>query len=131
MITLSTNYDVCFEQPFKQILKTSEQSSGFMNKLIRNYDYRVHKFWPWFRNYDYALVAEIVNLSTKLRPHLYQTPTKRRHPNVEVWFDQTSTTLRSNYDHNFINYDYVFRHYDYLVEGLFKTVLIISENKLS
>ena len=131
MIMLFTNSDFCFEQPFKQIVDTSEESLGFVNKLIRNSDYCVHRCWPWFRHYDYVLVAAIVNLSTKLRPHLYQTPTKRRHLNVEFWFDQTSTTLNSNYDYIFINYDYVFRNFDYLVEGLFKPIVIISEEKLS
>ena len=95
MSVLSTNSDYCFQQPFKQIIKTSETSSWFVNKLIRNSDYCIHKFWICFRNYDYVLVAAIVNLSTKLRPHLYQTPTKLRHLNVEIRFDQTSTTLRS------------------------------------
>ena len=120
-----------FWTTLKQIVNTFEKSSGFVNTIIRNSDYCVRKFWPWFRNYDYVLVAAVVNLSTNIRPHLYQTPIKRRHLNVEVWFDQTSTTLRSHSDYIFINYDYVLIIFNYLVEGLFKEIVIISENKLS
>ena len=131
MVTLSTNYDFCFEQPFKQIVNTSEQSPGLVNTIIRNSDYCVRKFWPWFRNYDYVLVAAaVVNLPIKLRPHLYQTQTKRRHLNVEVRFDWTSTTLRSNADYIFIKYDHVFKCFSYLVEGLFETIVITYETIL-
>ena len=129
MIMLSANYDYCFKQPVKQIVNTLKEYSGFVNNIVRNSDYCIYKFWLWFRKYDYVLVAAIVNLSTTLRPHVYQTPTKLRHLNVEVWFDQTSTTLRSNSDYSFINSEYFFRNYDYLVEGLFKAVTIISESK--
>ena len=106
MSVLSTNYGYCFKQPFKHIVRTSESASCFVNRIVRHSDHCIHKFWLCFRTYDYVLGAAIVNLSTTLRPHLNQTPTKLRHINVEAWFDQTSTTLRSNSDCNFINYDH-------------------------
>ena len=106
MNVLSTNSDYCFKQPFKQIIETFEKSSRFVNKLSSNSDYCIHKLWLCFKNYDCVLVAAVINLSTKLRPHVNQTPTKFRHLNVEVRFGQTSTTIRSNYDCNFMNYDH-------------------------
>ena len=37
MITLSTNYDFCFEQPSKQIINTSEKSKGVVNNKNQNF----------------------------------------------------------------------------------------------
>ena len=124
---LSTYSDYCFEQPSKQITNTSKQTSGFVYKLIRNSEYFIHKVWLCFRNYDYVLVAAIIKLSTKLRPQLYQTPTKLRRLHVEVRFDHTSFKLWIYSQKIWL----FLRSYDYLFKCLVKPIVIIYEQKLS
>ena len=131
---LIRNYDYVVHKFWLLVWTTLQTNSQHFWKIIRVCEYNNQKFrlpcpqiLTMVQKLWHVLVAVVVNLSTKLRPHLYQTPTKRRHLNVEAWFDQTSTTLRSNSDYIFINYAYVFRHSNYLVEGWFNTVVVTSE----
>ena len=130
-IMLSTSCDYCFEQPFKQIVNTFWKTSGFVNQVVRNSDYFIHKFWLCFRNHDYDLVAAVVNFvnqtSTTRVPNSGQTSTPRCRSLVRPNFDHISFKL-------WIYFQKIWlfpRSYEYLFKGLFETIVILFDRKLS